>query len=66
MANTLFKNCDAIVSCDQHATIYRHADLLVVDNAIKKIATNIAPEELPESIFFNALYVTTRTLIGRN
>ena len=49
MAATLFKSCDAIVSCDADRTIYRNSDLLVVGNSISKISSEITTEELPDN-----------------
>lgn len=49
MTNTLFKSCDAIVSCDKDGTVYKNADLLVVGNNIKKIAASIPQQELPDN-----------------
>lgn len=46
---TLFKACDAIVSCDDDNTVHRHADLLVEGNTVKHIASTIADSELHES-----------------
>ena len=47
MTATLFKACDAIVTCDDNGTVHRNADLLVVDNAVQTIAPDIAESELP-------------------
>ena len=47
MTATLFKDCDAIVTCDDNGTVHRNADLLVVDNAVQTIAPGIAESELP-------------------
>ena len=47
MTATLFKACDAIVTCDDNGTVHRNADLLVVDNAVQTIAQGIAESELP-------------------
>jgi len=47
MASTLFRSCDAIVSCDQNNTVHRHADLLVTDQAIARIAPHIPETQLP-------------------
>jgi len=49
MSYTLFKQCDAVVSCDENSTIHRNVDLLVADKAIQTIASNISPEAVPES-----------------
>ncbi|MBX2880405.1 MAG: amidohydrolase [Granulosicoccus sp.] len=49
MNTTLFKNCDAIVSCDDKGTVYRHSDLLVSGTSISKIDQHITGEELPEN-----------------
>lgn len=47
MSNTLFKSCDAIISCDENNTVHKNADLLVVDNVITKITSNIPDNEIP-------------------
>jgi len=49
MSYTLFKQCDAVVSCDDNNTVHQNVDLLVEDNVVKIIATNIAPQAIPES-----------------
>jgi hydroxyatrazine ethylaminohydrolase len=48
-ANTLFKSCDAIVTCDDHGTVFKNADMLVVGNTIARIAQNIPESEIPEN-----------------
>lgn len=49
MSATLFKGCDAIVTCDDKNTVHRNADLLVNGVAIEKISADIADTELPEN-----------------
>ncbi len=47
MSATLFKACDAIVTCDDKNTVHRNADLLVNGPVIEKISPDIASTELP-------------------
>ena len=47
MTCTLFKACDAIVSCDDNHTVHRSSDLLVDGTSIRKIAASIPAAELP-------------------
>lgn len=47
MTRTLFKSCDAIVTCDEHNTVHRQADLLIDGKAIARIAPEIPHSELP-------------------
>ena len=49
MTATLFKSCEAIVSCDDNHTVHHNADLLVTDGVITKIAPNIAAAEISEN-----------------
>lgn len=44
---TLFKSCDAIVTCDDAGTIHRNADLLVQGNRIARIGGEIPAAEIP-------------------
>lgn len=46
MTNTLFKACEAIVTCDDHGTVHRNADLLVSGNTIARIEASIPPDTL--------------------
>lgn len=50
MNNTLFKSCDAIVTCDDAGSVHRNSDLLIIGNKISKIAENISSSELPEDV----------------
>jgi len=47
VSSTLFKSCDAIVTCDDQGTVHRSADLLVEGCAISRIAKHIPEAELP-------------------
>ena len=47
MGYVLFKSCDAIVTCDEHDTVHRGADLLVNGVEIEKIGPQIAIDHLP-------------------
>ncbi len=47
MNNTLFKSCDAVVSCDENNTVHRNTDVLVLGNAIANIAVNIPDRDIP-------------------
>ncbi len=48
LKHTLFRSCDAIVTCDDARTIYRNSDLLVSGNRVEKIARDIPGDVLPE------------------
>lgn len=45
MTSTLFKHCEAIVTCDADNTVHRNADLLVDGQSIVKIAPSITATE---------------------
>ncbi len=45
--HTLFKACDAIVTCDDQGTIHRNCDLLVSGNRIEKVAKLITEQDIP-------------------
>ena len=47
MSSTLFKSCDAIVTCDDQGTVHRCADLLVEGSVISLIAEHIPESEVP-------------------
>jgi len=47
MNSTLFRACDAVVSCDDQGMVHTNVDLLVTQNTIAKIADNISSDELP-------------------
>ena len=49
MTATLFKNCAAIVTCDDNQTVHRNCDLLVTGNSIAKIQANIPSSTLPDN-----------------
>lgn len=48
--NILFKSCDAIVSCDDNNTVYKHADMLVRDYSIAHIEQEIPDKDLPPDV----------------
>ena len=48
MKNVLFKNCDAIITCDDDKTVHRGADLLVIGNKISKINKSISEKDIPK------------------
>jgi hydroxyatrazine ethylaminohydrolase len=47
MSSTLFKGCDAIVSCDASNRVHRHADLLVTGPSVVRIDADIPASDLP-------------------
>jgi len=49
LPNTLFKSCDAIVTCDDQGTVFKNADLLIVGNTVSRIAHNISASDIPEN-----------------
>lgn len=49
MTATLFRNCAAIITCDDNHTVHRNCDLLVTGNSIAKIQANIPSSTLPDN-----------------
>ena len=47
MTTTLFRHCDAIVTCDDNNTVHRNADLLIDGQSIARIAPSIPDSEVP-------------------
>lgn len=47
MKSTLFKSCDAIVTCNDSGTVHRNADMLVTGNIVAKIAPVISGAAIP-------------------
>lgn len=45
--STLFRACEAIVTCDDDRNVFRDADLLVTGNRIARIAATIPEADLP-------------------
>ena len=46
MTGTLFKSCDAIVTCDDLGTVHRNVDMLVSENRIARIEPEISLDAL--------------------
>ena len=46
MSSILLKSCEAIVTCDREANVYRNCDLLIEGKSIAKIAPNISLDTL--------------------
>lgn len=49
MTNTLFRNCDAVVTCDDNNTVHRNVDVLITGSVIKKIASAISAQDIPSA-----------------
>ena len=49
MSNTLFKNCAAVITCDDQKNVYHNVDLLVVNKLVNKIAKDIPAAEIPDN-----------------
>ncbi len=47
MTSLLFQNCAAIVTCDAESKVYRHCDLLIEGQAISRIESDIASQDIP-------------------
>jgi len=48
VSNTLFRSCEAVVSCDDNDSVHKNVDLLVSGNTIAKISACIADRDIPD------------------
>lgn len=47
MTGTVFRNCAAVVTCDDAGTVHRDVDLLVIDGKVARIERAIPAQDIP-------------------